>query len=254
MECLDSLAPMIEGFSKILPVLGLVAGAITGIIKLLLDADAAVSDMNKGILEGSSTWEDFASQGRDSEKGMEHLKGTLKDIRDQTTDISMNWNMGTNAKEHQQVLNNLFKEGVARENISKTLKANQADVTNLNKSMTKWTDISGQAIAYSRLFGVSVDEVTNLQAEMMTELGMNLHGVSKEFDLIGNSAEQSGIAANKFFAMLRGVSSDLALYGVRIEEATKLLGKLGKVMSPRTADKFLRLYPKVCKVLQLKTA
>jgi hypothetical protein len=149
-------------------------------------------------------------------------------MRDETTDLMMNLNMGTTAKDHQQVINTLEREGVTLEK--------------LTVSFGKYTDITQQSIVYSRLFGVSVDEIAQMQAEMMQQMGSGLNDLGKEFDMIGRAAEDSGIAQNKFFAMLRGVSSDLSLYGVRIEEVTKMLGQLGKVMSPRTADKFLKTF------------
>lgn len=223
-----SVGPLLASLGKIAPILGVVGSSLMALVKLFLDADAAVKEMNRTVLEGGSTWDTYAASGRNVEAGMGHLDKSLRRLRDEATDLSMNLSMGTTAKDHLQVINVLEREGVTLEQ--------------LTNSLAKYTDISKQAIVYSRLFGVSIDEIAQFQSEMMAQMGSGLNDLSKEFDLIGRTAEEAGIAQNKFFAMLRGVSSDLSLYGVRIEEVTKMLGQLGKVMSPRTADKFLKTF------------
>lgn len=227
---LKGIGPLLGTLSKLGPILGLVGGALFALVKLFLDADAAVKEMNKTVLEGGATWDTYASAGKNVAAGMGRLDSSLRRLRDETTDWDMNWDMGTTAKDHQQVINTLEREGITLERMT--------------KSFQKYTDITKQSIVYSRLFGVTVDEIAQMQAEMMTQMGSGLGDLGKQFDMIGRAAEDSGIAQNKFFAMLRGVSSDLALYGVRIGEATKMLGQLGKVMSPRTADKFLKEFAK----------
>ena len=225
---MKGIGPLLGSLSKLGPMLGLVGGALFALVKLFLDADAAVKEMNRTVLEGGSTWDTYASAGRNVEAGMFRMDEALKRMRSETTNLQMNLDMGTTAKDHQQVINTLEREGVTLEKMT--------------VSFQKYTDITKQSIVYSRLFGVSVDEIAQMQAEMMQQMGSGLSNLGKEFDSIGRAAEDSGIAQNKFFAMLRGVSSDLALYGVRIGETTKMLGQLGKVMSPRSADKFLKTF------------
>lgn len=227
---MKGIGPLLGTLSKLGPMLGMVGGALFALVKLFLDADAAVKEMNKTVLEGGSTWDTYAAAGKNVELGMGRMDASLRRMRDETTDLRMNLNMGTTAKDHQQVINTLQREGIT--------------LQQLTVGFDKYTDITKQSIAYSRLFGVSVDEIAQMNAEMMTQMGMGLGELSNQFDMIGRAAEESGIAQNKFFAMLRGVSSDLALYGVRIGETTKMLGQLGKVMSPRTADKFLKEFAK----------
>lgn len=229
-KAMQGIGPLLGSLAKLGPMLGMVGSAMFALVKLFLDADAAVKEMNRTVLEGASTWDTYAEGGKNVEIGMNSLDKSLRRLRDETTDLKMNLSMGTTAKDHQQVINTLEREGI-------TLKK-------LTVSFDHYTDISKQSIVYSRLFGVSVEEIAQMQAEMMQQMGAGLNDLGKEFDMIGRAAEDSGIAQNKFFAMLRGVSSDLALYGVRIGETTKMLGQLGKVMSPRTAQKFLTEFAK----------
>jgi hypothetical protein len=97
------------------------------------------------------------------------------------------------------------------------------------------------SVAYSRAFGVSLQEINQQQAQLMTEMGMGAQEVEMAFSQMARSATESGIAANKFFNIIRGVSQDLSLYNVRMGEAVKLLKTLGKVMSPQNAQKFMQM-------------
>ena len=149
--------------------LGLVGGAVMGLVKLFLDADAAVKEMNKTVLEGASTWDMYSSQGKDVGLGMMHLDDILSKVRDQTTDVKMNLKMGTLAKDHQQFINTLTREGITLQRIDSTLEDNKTRIDDTSKSLTKYTDISSMAISYSRLFGVSLDEIAQFQGEMMRD-------------------------------------------------------------------------------------
>src|SRR6185369_9735703 len=102
------------------------------------------------------------------------------------------------------------------------------------------TNLAHVSVAYSRAFGVPLQEINTLQAEMMTEMGASLDDTTLAFQQMTKAAEDSGISANKFFGMIRGVSQDLSLWGTRMEDAVKLLGRLGQVMSPRNAQKFMQ--------------
>lgn len=225
---MKGIGGLVGTIGKLVPMIGMLSGPIMGLIKLFLDVDAAVKEMNATILEGGSTWDTYASAGKNVEGGLYKMDEALRRVRDETTNFKMNLKMGTAAKDHQQVISTLGREGITLEK--------------LTKGFEHYTDITKQSIVYSRLFGVSVDEIAQMQAETMTQMGTGLAGLNKEFDMIGRTAEQSGLAQNKFFAMLRGVSSDLALYGVRIGETTKMLGQLGKVMSPRSAEKYMKAF------------
>ena len=109
------------------------------------------------------------------------------------------------------------------------------------RNVGKYTqELAKVTMAYSKAFGVPLQEIGQFQAELMTEMGMGLESTRLAFAKMTRSATESGIASNKFFAMIRGVSQDLSLYNVRLGETVKILEKLGKAMSPRNAQKFLQ--------------
>lgn len=236
---LGKMGSMFGIVAKMGPLLSTLSSAIVGIVKLMIDVESQAKEINKDILESAGTAELFAKQGYNVGVSMASLDDTLTNIKDQTHDIAMNFAMGTNAKQHMAVIGVLNREGVTLGNLQERLDANRDSANELRKSMSKFTDVTRMAIGFSRLFGVSIEEIAGFQSEMMTDLGVNLEDTKREWSRMTNAAVESGIAANKFFAIIRGVSSDLSLYGVRIGDVTKALKGLGKVMSPRTAQKFL---------------
>lgn len=235
----DKAGGLLQIISKMGPILSMTAGLIAGVVKLFLDVDSAGKALNKELLEGASIAETFASAGWDTQAGYNKLETTLQDVKDQAHDVGMNLSMGTSAKDHMAVINVLKREGVTLGGLNNQLEAAKENSDATIRSVKSFSDVTKMAIGYSRIMGVSIEEIGSLQGEMMTELGMSLGETKLEFSRMTDAATESGIAANKFFGIIRGVSADLSLYGSRLKDITKTMKLLGTVMSPKTAQKFM---------------
>lgn len=230
---MKGVTPLINAVTKLGPILGAVGGLVVGLVKLFIDLDAKAKAFNKDILASASTTEFLAEAGGDADKAFGKMKDTLKGLRDSAHSLD-NLDWGMTPDEHKAVLNVLTQEGV-------TLRRIGNDAKRSGKSVQGFaSELAHVGIAYSRAFGVPLQEINQLQAEMMTEMGADLSQTRVSFQQMTRAAEDSGIAANKFFGMIRGVSQDLSLWGTRMEDAIGLLGRLGKVMNPRNAQKFMQ--------------
>ena len=107
------------------------------------------------------------------------------------------------------------------------------------------------SVGYSRAFGVSLSEVTDLQGELMSELGENALEVQKGFQEMKDGADDAGVASNKFFNQIRAISADFSLFNLRMGDAAKLMSKLDKAMSPRKAAEFFQTITKFFKGMGL---
>lgn len=237
---LSKLGPLVVQLSKLGPILSMSAGVMMSIIKLLVDVESHAKEMNKQLLEGSSTAEILYKNMGNVNRASKGLSGTLDTIRDQATDIGENFKWGSTKDQIIQVVNALNQQGVtlasletAFDNVRKSAHKSAADVGNFG-------DLARTSLAYSRLMGVSLQEITDFQSEMFVELGSSLTDTKLEFARMTREASESGIATNKFFSILRGVSSDLGLYNTRLDQAATLLKVLGKSMNPREAAKFMQ--------------
>ena len=237
---MKGLQPIVNMIAKIGPLLSIAGASIAGLIKLFLDADSMVKDFQKDLLSSASTAETLYRNSLSVNTAMSDMQDTLKGIRKAAYSLE-SIQFGISPQDAAAVVNTLTAEGVAIDRIRTEAKAANQDVQSFTQNLLE------VSVAYSRNFGVSLSEITQLQSEMMTELGANFKDVQLSFHMMEKNAVESGIATNKFFSMIRGVSADLSLYNTRLEDAVHLLGQLGKVMSPRNAEKFLHTSMSVIK-------
>lgn len=229
-----AIGPLLNVVTKIGPILMTVSTVIVGIVKLFIDAEAQAKGFQKEILQSASTAEFLAQAGGNADEAYQGLEDTLRAVRDAAYDAEQNLKWGITAEQHKAVLNVLTQEGVS-------LRRLEEEAKRANKEMKTFSaEVTHIGIAYSRALGVPLQEINQLQAEMMTDLGMSLEETRLSFAQMTRAAGESGIAANKFFAIIRGVSQDLSLYNNRMEDAVKMLKMLGKVMNPREAQKFMQ--------------
>ena len=226
---------MVGMFSKLAPLIGIVSSLTVAFVKLLIDAEATVKEINKEVLATASTGQYLTRSFGNAGTAAEMLKGTLKDISDAALSLN-NIGWGITKETHTAVISALTAEGVSLRTLEQQYGALNAQTNEYSKSFGSITEM---AVTYSRLMGVSLQEIATLQGEMMTEMGKSVLDVQRDFSMMRQEADAAGISENKFFAMIRGVSADLSLYNTRIEDAVHLLGALGKVMSPRNAQQFM---------------
>ena len=226
---------MVGMFSKLAPIIGIISSLTTAFVKLLIDAEATVKEINKEVLATASTGQYLTRSFGDASVAALSLEGTLKKISDAALSLN-NIGWGISKETHTAVISSLTAEGVSLKTLEQQYGALNAETSQYSDSFGSITEM---AVTYSRLMGVSLQEITSLQGEMMTEMGKSVIDVQRDFSMMRKEADAAGISENKFFAMIRGVSADLSLYNTRIEDAVHLLGALGKVMSPRNAQQFM---------------
>lgn len=230
---LGKMGPMINTIAKLGPILSAAGGAVMAIVKLFLDAEAAAKEFNKEVLSAASSGEFLAKNAGVASAAFDELSETLKSIRNTAFSLD-NLNWGINAKEHSSFLNVLNAEGVSLARIKQEAESAKKEVGAFSADMVH------VAVAYSRNFGVSLQEISSFQSEMMTELGSSFATAQNQFALMAQAAGESGMAQNKFFNIIKSVSSDLSLYNMRLEDSVHLLTLLGKTMNPRNAQKFMQ--------------
>ncbi len=231
---LKGIGGLIGTLSKVGQGLSLVGGFVAALVSKFIEADSMVKEFNKEIMQSASNLEIFERSGRNAELAGVELKDTLSELRAAAYDYTTNLAYGITKDDHKAMLNTLNQEGVSLGRIEDEAALAGTSVRDLATQLT----ITG--VAYSRAFGVPIAEIGQLQAEMMTEMGRSLGETQGAFALMTRGATESGIASSKFFATIRSFSQDLGLYNLRLEDTVALLGKLGKVMSPKNAQKFMQ--------------
>lgn len=230
---LGKFGPLLQMVGKLGPILSTVGSVLVSVVKLFIDAEAGAKQFQKELLATASTTEFLADAGGDSVAAFDELEKTVKGVRDAAFSLD-NIKYGITPEETKAVVSALNQEGVSLRSIG-------AEAKQAGQTVQDFTgELVHSSVAYSRAFGVPLQEINSMQAELFTEMGQNLQKSRLSFAQMTLAASDSGIASNKFFAIIRGVSADLSLYNTRLEDAVKTLGLLGKVMSPRNAQKFMQ--------------
>ncbi len=220
--------------AKVGPIVGMASAAIMALVKLFIDAEAQAKEFNKAVLQGASTTEFLAKSGGRSLTSFNELKSTMKELRDSAFDFSTNLELGITSKEHEAFVGTLTKEGVSLLSIAEEAKASKKSVEDFAKSLIT------SGVVYSRSFGVSLEEIATVQSQVMQDLGSSSETVSKQFAAMDDIMSGSGIAANKFFGIVRNLSTDMSLFNLRMGEAAKLLKLVSKSMNAKQAEKFIQ--------------
>ncbi len=223
-----------QQMSKVMGKIGWLVEILEKFVKLMVDAESTAKEFNRDLLEGASTAEFLASAGGDASKAYADLEDTVTQIRKAATDVSENMDLGISKKTHLEFLDTLKQEGVSFHRIGKDAKIAGESTKDFSAEMVH------VGVTYSRNFGVSLSEIGALQGELMRDMGLGLDSVKEQFAMMQNAASESGIAANKFFAIMRGMSADLSLFNLRLEEAAGIMKALSKSMSPKNAEALLK--------------
>jgi len=223
----------LAGIAKMGPIFAMLGTAIMKIVEVFIDAEAQAKRFQRTLLQSASTIEYMGANAWNTNKAFGEMNYVIKEIREAAMDLD-NIGWGITSEEHLQVLNTLTQAGVSMHRLGQEAVRSGKGVKTFAKELTQ------VSVAYSRAFGLPLQEINQLQAEMMTDLGMSAEETKLGFAQMARSASESGIAANKFFSIIRGASQDLSLYNLRMADAVKTLKMLGKVMSPRTAEKFFQ--------------
>lgn len=225
-----ALGPVLNIFAKIGPILSVASGFMMSFVKIMVDAESGAKEFNKQILATAGTGKYLSASFGNISAASKDLDRDLTAAR--TASVSLR-KYGINKETSAAFLNALTAEGVSL----KKLGGNTDDLAKRTEAYSKTITMG---VVYSRAFGVSLSEVSQLQGDLMSNLGMGAKGVTANFQQIVNAASEAGMETNKFFGLVRSFSTDLSLFALRMETVTKVLGVLGKTMDPRNAQKFLQ--------------
>jgi len=214
------------------PMLSMVGGLVVGLVQMFLEADAAVKDFSKDIMATSGSAEFLNRSVSGGTEAAGELQSTLKEIYHQATSLD-NLKWGITKEQYSATISALTAEGQSLLMLTDKYKTTQGEIRNFGSLVRT-------SVAYSSAFGVSLQEISQFEGEMMTQMGSDFDDVESSFQSMLRGAEEAGIATNKFFEVIRGFSADLTMFTLRMEDITHVMTALGRAMSPREAQKFLQ--------------
>lgn len=225
-----------EGISQVLGklgpavvALGAVAAGIAAVIKIMIDADAKAKELNRTLLESGAAVGDltvaYSSAG-------DAIDRTRRAFVGGEGAFAFNRIWGTTADDHLKVLGAYAEAGLTLQKLARGTKT-------AGEEMERYRDATAHALTFSKLLGVSTNEVAAATAGYMEDLGLSLQGVQNRFAEVELAARESGFGTKRFFTTILQATSGLTGYNVRLNQAASLLRTIGKVLGPRAGGELL---------------
>lgn len=228
-KAIAGMGQMLMKVGKVVLIVGAVVGAIAAVAAAIVDADSRMKELNKTLLDGGVAAADLADKYGDVTKNL----NTVREAFTNFDGLKNNLLWGTTAKDHMAILGAYADAGL-------TFKEIAGGIKDAEGQMQKFRQATAAALTYSKLLGMSTEEIAGNMAEYMEELGLTLLGVQERFSAVSVAARDSGFATKRFFGMLLQATSGMSMYNVRLEEAAGLLIQLGKVLGEKMGGDFLQ--------------
>ncbi len=218
--------------SKLVPVLSGLATGFAALIGFIAKASSAITSMNKALIEGSGTANDFTTKTG-------AYTAAIDDLRKGTKDAALHvLKLGGNVEMTGKIVNAYMKD--ASGSIMKTRDAMAA----LGDGDTaKGVEVLAKnAILYGKALGMEVTDVASMVGKMESEIGL---GARQSQSLMGNivkAAATSNMPVSKFMDIFRSTTPALELYTNRMEELTGVIKMLSKNMSAEDVKKYMEAF------------
>lgn len=225
-----------EGLSTVLGKLGGAAIALGAVVagfaalaKVVMDADSKAKDLNKTLLESGVAAGDLTLKYEDFGDSIDRVRRTFAGSEG-SFDFNRIW--GTDAKDHLQILGAYAEAGVSMRKLA-------AGAKDASDEMSRYREASAHALTYSKLLGVSANEIATQTSGYMEDLGLSLKGVQGRFSELELAARESGFGTKRFFSTVIQATSGLTGYNVRLSQSASLLKSLGKVLGVKAGGELL---------------
>ena len=228
---LDALGGILKQLGGIGGTLGAVAttlGATVGLlgvfVALMFEADKKAKDMNKNFMQGASGLD---LMGKNFRKGQ--LTKRLFDMREMAFDVGMQFRMSA---EDVATLASSFNQFGLRYDEMARMSGEGDPVEALEENLSV-------AIKKSKMLGVEASTVAEQIAQMNENFAMDLSQIDEAFTAIYTSAQTTGIATQKFFAMITQVTGGMSLLNVDFAQTAAIAGELVESLGEAAGSKFL---------------
>ena len=205
--------------------LGATVGLLGVFVALMFEADKKAKDMNKNFLAGASGLD---LMGKNFKKGQ--LTKRLFDMREMAFDVGMQFRMS--ADDVATLASSFNQFGLRYDEMSR-MTGEGDPVKALEQNLTV-------AITKSKMLGIEASTVAEQVAQMNENFAMDLSQIDEAFTAIYTSAQTTGIATQKFFAMITQVTGGMSLLNVDFAQTAAIAGELVESLGEAAGSKFLQ--------------
>lgn len=222
------MADMVGVLSKAGPAVAAAGAAVMMFAKVLSAASNHMTGLNKALIEGTGSANDFVSDTNS-------YKTALDDLR--VAAIGAAGSMlkyGMNSESMLKVVN-----AYAKESTGSLIKTRNA-MAELGKGNVQagLQHFSESALAYGKALGMSAEETAGMMGKFQNEVGYGFDQVESTMNNVVKAAATANMPMTKFMDIFKSVIPDVELYQNRIEELTGTIKLLSKTMSAKDIKNF----------------
>ena len=212
----------VAGLGTALVTIAAVAAAVLALIKLFMDLNDRIVEMNKNILQ-TGTISDMGIGGRAFEAG-HRFRTQLDDMRTSVLDAASDFGgMRVSADELFQTLGALNEHGRGFEKITENIKDGTAH-------LNSYGEAAENAVAYAKLMGMQSQDMARHMSAWSNDFGQDMERVYEGLQAVRQEAMLSGFTMKRFVSTIAEATSGMGAYAVRLEEAGKTLKFLSNIM------------------------
>jgi len=217
-----SRGAMVAKIGVALGTIAAVAGAVLALIKLFMDLNDRIVDMNKAILK-TGTISDMGIGGRAfdaAHKFNRELETMRTDVLAAASELD---GFRVSSDEMFGTLGALNEYGKGFEKIADQIDRGATHLRN-------YGDAAELAITYAKLMGTSSEEMGQNMSRIANDMGQDFERVAEGLSAVRQEALLSGFSMKRFVGTIMEATSGMGAYAVRLEEAGKTLKFLSNIM------------------------
>lgn len=222
-----SRGAMVAKIGVALGAIAAVAAAVLALIKLFMDLNDRIVDMNKAILK-TGTISDMGIGGRAFEaahKFNRELETMRTDVLAASSELD---GFRVSSEEMFGTLGALNEYGKGFEKIADQIDRGATHLRN-------YGDAAELAITYAKLMGTSSEEMGQNMSRIANDMGQDFERVAEGLSAVRQEALLSGFSMKRFVSTIMEATTGMGAYAVRLEEAGKTLKFLSNAMGETAA-------------------
>lgn len=195
---------------------GVIAGvavAVAAVVAIFAAAYGKVKEWNKAILSSATGYDIMTGSLTTVDKA-------LHTHRKMMSRVSRQWNMA--GEEVAALTGALHQQGLTF--------GEMKGWTNARNELVGLTKAANFAVIQTKSLGISADELGTLTNRMYEGFGFGLREMTEAMAKFGSQAQMAGMSTRSFVAAVMEATANMALYNFRLEDTSKLLIGLTKIL------------------------
>jgi hypothetical protein len=236
-----AMASAMGMIAKALPALTATVGLFAAFWMALSAASDHMAKLNKALVAGSATANDFTSN-------VGAYRGAINSLRQSSINASGSLlKYGATSETAAKVINKFAMESTG------SLVKTQSTLIDLGGTLDKGVEqFTINAVSYGKALGMEAEEVAGMMGKMVSETGIGTENVTGMMENVVKAAATANMPMTKFMGIFRTVLPDVELYQNRLEELTGVIKLLSRTMSAKDVQKFMDAFAKGFKGVDFK--